>query len=63
MPLEFEWDDAKSAANLRKHVVSFEAALQLFLDPTSIDVPTYSGNDPMRRMRIGCIDDRAFICV
>jgi uncharacterized protein len=29
----FEWDDAKNAANLRKHKVSFETACEVFDDP------------------------------
>ncbi|MEO6983424.1 MAG: BrnT family toxin [Edaphobacter sp.] len=30
--LEFEWDDAKAAANLSKHAVSFPEAATAFLD-------------------------------
>lgn len=30
--LEFEWDDAKDALNQQKHGVSFELAMQAFLD-------------------------------
>jgi uncharacterized DUF497 family protein len=31
--VRFEWDDAKSAANLRKHGVSFDEATEVFSDP------------------------------
>ena len=31
--LEFDWDPAKAASNLRKHNVSFELAATVFLDP------------------------------
>jgi hypothetical protein len=31
--VRFEWDDAKAAANLRKHRVSFEEATEVFRDP------------------------------
>jgi uncharacterized DUF497 family protein len=31
--LRFEWDDAKAAANLRKHRVSFDEAAEVFYDP------------------------------
>lgn len=34
--MEFEWDAAKAAANLRKHGVSFEEAASLFGDPLAI---------------------------
>ena len=29
---EFEWDDAKAKANLRKHKISFRAASRVFED-------------------------------
>jgi hypothetical protein len=31
--LRFEWDDAKAAANLRKHWVGFDEAAEVFDDP------------------------------
>ena len=33
---DFEWDDAKAAANLGKHGVSFEEASTIFADPCYI---------------------------
>jgi hypothetical protein len=30
--MDFEWDDAKAALNLRKHGVTFEDAAHVFLD-------------------------------
>ena len=30
--IEFEWDEAKAATNLKKHQVSFEAAKSVFFD-------------------------------
>ena len=30
---EFEWDDAKAEANLRKHKISFRTASRIFDDP------------------------------
>ena len=35
--MRFEWDDAKAAANLRKHRVSFDEAAEVFLDPYALD--------------------------
>lgn len=32
-PVGFDWDDAKAAANLKKHLVSFEEAMSVFDDP------------------------------
>lgn len=33
--MRFEWDDAKAAANLRKHRVSFKEAAEVFDDPNA----------------------------
>ena len=38
MDLQFEWDEAKAAANVRKHVVSFEEAITVFSDPNTITI-------------------------
>jgi len=39
MDWNFEWDEAKALANLRKHQVSFEEATTLFTDPLSLTIP------------------------
>jgi uncharacterized DUF497 family protein len=36
--MDFEWDDAKAALNLRKHGIAFEDAAYVFLDPGRIDM-------------------------
>ena len=44
----FEWDEAKSAANERKHGVSFAAAQEAFLDPRRViarDLKHSAGED------------------
>jgi len=41
--MDFEWGAGKAAANLRKHLVSFEDAARIFLDPNRIE--TYDGRD------------------
>ena len=35
--LDFEWDDAKAAANFRKHGVTFEQAAFAFGDPFAVE--------------------------
>jgi uncharacterized DUF497 family protein len=35
---EFEWDDAKAAANVQKHGVSFEEARGVFRDPFAVEL-------------------------
>ena len=37
MKLEFEWHEAKAAANLQDHGVSFELATTVFKDPFAIE--------------------------
>ena len=34
----FEWDEEKARANLRKHGISFEEAVTVFLDPCSATI-------------------------
>ena len=44
MSFEFEWDDAKAKANLKKHGVPFAEALTAFVDPLAriLDDPDHS---------------------
>jgi uncharacterized DUF497 family protein len=35
---QFEWDEAKAAANLRKHGVAFELARTVFGDPRILTI-------------------------
>jgi len=39
---EYEWDNRKAAANLRKHGVSFDEAFSVFMDPLAT---TYADPD------------------
>jgi hypothetical protein len=39
--MKFEWDAKKARANVRKHGVSFDEAVSVFLDPMAV-----SGPDP-----------------
>ncbi len=45
--MEFEWDNHKAAANLRKHGVSFHEAATVFGDPMAITYhdPVHSGTE------------------
>jgi len=44
----FEWDEAKAAANLAKHGVSFDDAKTAFDDPLYVDFydPDHSADEP-----------------
>jgi uncharacterized DUF497 family protein len=52
--MEFEWDEAKAAANLSKHGISFEEAQTIFDDPLYVDFydPDHS-QDEHRYIMIG----------
>lgn len=54
MSFEFEWDDAKAAANLAKHGVGFDEALTVFADVLAriFDDPDHS-NDELREIIVG----------
>lgn len=36
--MEFDWDPDKALANRQKHLVSFEDAARIFLDPSRIEI-------------------------
>ncbi len=48
---DFEWDDRKAAANLRKHGVSFEEAISALADPRALEAPEFE--HPWRFLTIG----------
>jgi len=62
-PNEFEWDEAKAAANLRKHGVSFEQAAQVFSDPKRLTVADESNDEEAREITFGQVEDRILAVV
>jgi len=34
--ISFEWDETKARANVRKHGISFEVAVRVFVDPLAV---------------------------
>jgi hypothetical protein len=62
--MEFEWDDAKAAANLAKHGVSFEEAKTVFDDRLYVDFydPKHSLNEH-RYIIIGQSNQRRVLIV
>ncbi len=57
MRLRFEWDEAKSQNNLRKHDVSFEMATRVFEDPNYVIVQDRVVDGEERWQTIGRIGD------
>jgi uncharacterized DUF497 family protein len=59
---EFEWEDAKAAANLAKHGVSFEQARDAFGDPFAIDfVDDREDYGELRLILIGMVENRLLV--
>lgn len=57
MKLNFEWDEEKAKANLKKHRVSFDEATTVFLDPFSMTIPdTDHSTEEQRYIDIGSSD-------
>lgn len=54
MSVEFEWDDAKAKANLKKHGIPFAEALTVFVDPLAriFDDPDHSETE-VREIIVG----------
>ena len=70
MSFEFEWDPAKSDANLKKHGVAFSEALAVFGDPLAriFDDPDHSedetreiiiGHSSSQRLLVVCFTERS----
>jgi len=54
MGLVFEWDAGKAAENIRKHGVSFDEALSVFMDVLSLTIldPDHSDSE-LRWLQLG----------
>jgi len=61
--MQFEYDAAKSAANLAKHGIDFDRAQALWEDPWMLEAPARTGDEP-RFLSIDRIADRhrAVVC-
>lgn len=53
--MRFEWDDAKSRQNLRRHRVGFETAVLVFDDPYAITVRDPGVDEEERWTTIGVV--------
>ncbi len=61
--MDFEFDPAKSAANLEKHGIAFISAQALWSDPDRLEIPARSLDEPRTQVigRIGDLVWSAFI--
>jgi uncharacterized protein len=61
---QFEWDEIKAAANLRKHGVSFELAATVFNDPGLLTVADLEhGETEERWFSIGLASNGAVLSI
>ena len=64
MKLNFEWDEEKAKANLKKHRISFDEATTLFIDPFSITIPDPDDSvNEQRYIDIGSSDNGRVLVV
>ena len=61
--MRFEWDDAKAAANLRKHRVGFDEAAEVFDDPNAFDDYDPAHSDEEARFVIIGLSSRRLLYV
>lgn len=64
MEFNFDWDERKARANLRRHKISFDEAATVFTDPLSITIPdpVHSGEEE-RYIDIGTSDKGRLLVV
>lgn len=59
--MQFKWDKAKAAANLRKHGVSFETAVRVFADPLHLTAPDRVEDYEQRWQTLGMVEGRLLL--
>jgi uncharacterized DUF497 family protein len=61
--MDFEFDSAKSAVNLKKHGIDFIGAQALWSDPDRLEIPARSLDEPRTQVigRVGDVVWSAFI--
>jgi uncharacterized DUF497 family protein len=61
---QFEWDEIKAAANVRKHGVSFELASTVFNDPRLVTIADLEHSEAEERwFSVGCASDGALLSI
>ncbi len=59
----FEWDEAKQAANIAKHGISFEMAIRIFEGPLLTVIDGRRNYGEVREISIGMIASSAILTV
>ena len=63
MEMQFEWEVAKAANNLKKHRVSFETATRVFIDPFAMIQQDRIEDGEWRWQTLGLVDSCLLILV
>ncbi len=63
MGTRFEWDPAKAASNLRKHRVSFGAAMRVFTDPCALTEQDRIEGGERRWQTLGMVEGHVLLLV
>ncbi|HIF51814.1 MAG TPA: BrnT family toxin [Thiotrichaceae bacterium] len=61
--MEFEWDEAKNTANIRKHEIDFVDAIEVFQHPILTHIDTRENHEEERWIGIGQILNRIIVVV
>lgn len=62
--MNFEFDNAKNAANLHKHGIDLRDAAYVFLDLHKLDLPDLRKDyGEERRIRVGRVENRVWVVV
>ena len=61
--IRFEWDEAKSRANVAKHGISFRRATQVFDDPHYVSVPERIEDGEQRWQTFGIVEGQLLLMV
>jgi uncharacterized protein len=59
--VEFDWDPAKAASNIRKHRLDFQSATKVFIDPNRLEIEQEDDDDGLRYNCIGIVDNRMLV--
>ncbi len=61
--MQFGWDEPKNRSNLRKHGISFDTAVRVFLDPLHISRRDRVVDEEERWQTIGKVSDVLLVVV
>jgi uncharacterized DUF497 family protein len=61
--MQFEWDEAKNAANIAKHGIDFEDAIRIFDGPVLENSDSRRDYGERRIVAFGVVDDREVVVV